>query len=329
MIRGMVCRNRNALAARCVMASLAGFPSGGPTALTAQTATEFSLANQSTPQLEIREYDFPELSRVSPHGAGASREQTPSTLKFDLRERYQVVVHGAIGPLERLKLLIDTGSIPSMVDRSVAKKLGVEVQESKIVAFGQKSRVLTAVLPNVRLGPLRADAVTAGVGDLSFLHGVDAIIGLDVLARSSFSIDYETREVAFGPLVARKPTVRLEVTPPFLTVQLTLAGRPVRLLVDTGSRRLVLFERRMRDRLPRLPVQGELMLYHLSGTSQLHRLSLPPLDVGGTTIEHLEGFLSDAPVDGYPSEIDGVLGVRVLASKHAEFDFDRGRLGFR
>jgi len=58
MIRGMVCRNRNALAARCVMVSLAGFPSGGPTALTAQTATEFSLANQSTPQLEIREYDF-------------------------------------------------------------------------------------------------------------------------------------------------------------------------------------------------------------------------------------------------------------------------------
>ena len=71
------------------------------------------------------------------------------------------------------------------------------------------------------------------------------------------------------------------------------------------------------------------MLYHLSGTSQLHRVSLPPLDVGGTTIEYLEGFLSDAPVDGYPAEIDGVLGMRVLASKRAEFDLERGRLGFR
>jgi hypothetical protein len=216
-----------------------------------------------------------------------------------------------------------------MVDRRVAKKLGVDVQESEIVAFGDRSRVLTTVLPNIRLGPLRADAVTAGVGDLSFLHGVDAIIGLDVLLRSSFSIDYETRQVAFGPLVAREPMVRLEVTPPFLTVQLALAGRPFRLLVDTGSRRLVLFERRVRDRLPRLPVHGEQLLYHLSGTSRLHRVLLPPLDAGGTTIEHLEGFMSDAPIDGYPPEIDGVLGLRVLASKRAEFDFERGRLGFR
>lgn len=259
----------------------------------------------------------------------AGSEQSSTLLKFDLREQYQIVVPGAVGALERLNLLIDTGSIPSMVDLRVAKKLGLDVHESEIVAFGQKSRDRTTVLPSIRLGPLRAEAVTARVGDLSFLHGVDAIIGLDVLARSSFSIDYEVRQVAFGPLMAREPTVRLEVTPPFLTVQLTLAGRPVRLLVDTGSQRLVLFERRVRDRLPRLPVHGEQLLYHLSGTSRLDRVFLPPLDVGGTTIEHLEGFISNAPVDGYPSEIDGVLGIRVLASKRAEFDFERGRLGFR
>src|SRR2546422_6993471 len=145
------------------------------------------------------------------------------------RERYQAVVHGAIGALEHLNLLVDTGSIPSMVDRRVTKKLGVDVQESEIVAvaFGQKSRVLTTVLPNVGLSPLRAESVTAGVGDLSFLNGVDAIIGLDVLTRSSFSIDYETRQVAFGPLVPREPTVQLEGTPPFLTVRLALAGRPI------------------------------------------------------------------------------------------------------
>jgi hypothetical protein len=56
---------------------------------------------------------------------------------------------------------------------------------------------------------------------------------------------------------------------------------------------------------------------------------LPPVDAGGTTFEHLEGFMSDAAVDGYPPEIDGVLGIRVLASKRVEFDFERNRLGFR
>ncbi|PYT20048.1 MAG: hypothetical protein DMG57_43450 [Acidobacteria bacterium] len=148
-----------------------------------------------------------------PHGAGTSSEQGPIPLKFELRERYQVVVPGAIGRSYGCIFSLTTGSIPSMVDRRIAKKLGVNVRESEIVAFGEKSRVLKTVLPSIRLAPLHADTVTASVRDLSFLHGVDAIIGLDVLARSSFSIDYETREVVFGPLTAREPTVRLEVTP--------------------------------------------------------------------------------------------------------------------
>jgi hypothetical protein len=310
------------------MVWLAGFPSA-PTVRTARAATEVFLPIQSTLEPKTPVYGFPALSLVSLHEVGASSEPTSTPLAFELHERYQIVAPGAIGPLERLHLLIDTGSIPSMVDRRIAKKLSLEVRESHVVAFGEKSSVLTTVLPSIRLGPLRADAVTAGVGDLSFLHGVDAIIGLDVLSRSSFSIDYEAKQVTFGPLVAREPTVRLQVTSPFLTVQLALAGRPIRLLVDTGSRRLVLFERRVRDRLPRLPVHGEQVLYHISGTSRLDRVFLPPLAAGGTTVEHLEGFMSDAPVDGYPPEIDGVLGIRVLAPKSAEFDFERNRLGLR
>lgn len=249
-------------------------------------------------------------------------------LKFELLEQHLIVVRGGIGPLEGLRLLIDTGSLPSMVDRRVAKKLALDFHASEFVAFGQKSHVLTAVVPNIRLGPLRVEAVTVGVGDLSFLHGVDAVIGLDVLYHSSFSIDYKERRMLFGPMLERQPSVRLDVSPPFLTVKIAISGRPVRLFVDTGSSRLVLFERRVHDRLPPLPVHGELLLHHLSGTSSLNRVVLSHVDIGGSAMDRLEGFLSDAPLDGYPAGIDGVLGLRVLASKHADFDFERGRLGF-
>ena len=262
-------------------------------------------------------------------GAGPASEQSSTRLTFELRAGYQIVVPGAIGRLDRLRLLIDTGSIPSMVDRRIAKKLGVAVQPGDTIAFGQQSHVLNTVLPGIRLGSLRADGVRAGVGDLSFLHGVDAILGLDVLSRSSFSIDYEARQLVFGPVVASEPTVRLEFAPPFLTAQLVLAGQHVRLLVDTGSRRLLLFEHRVGDRFPRWPVHGEQLVYHLSGASVLRRVYLPSLEAGATTFERIEGFMSDAPVDGYPPEIDGVLGIRALAAKHAEFDFDRNRLGLR
>jgi hypothetical protein len=122
--------------------------------------------------------------------------------------------------------------------------------------------------------------------------------------------------------------VRLEVTPPFLTVQLTISGKPFRLLVDTGSRRLVLFEHRVHDRLPPLAVHGELLLNHVAGTSRLIRVFLSSLEVAGSSLNHVEGFLSDAALDNYPSGIDGVLGLRVLASRHADFDFERNRLAF-
>jgi predicted aspartyl protease len=250
-------------------------------------------------------------------------------LKFELLERHLIIVRGAIGPLEGLKLLIDTGAIPSVVDPRVAKKLALTVGQAEIVAFGKKSRGETMVLPNIRLGPFQTNAVTAGVGDLSFLHGVDAIVGLDVLWGRSFSIDYEERLLTFGPVMAGERSVRLEATPPFLTVQLAFAGQSFRFLVDTGSSRLILFERRVRDRLPLLAVHGELELYHLTGSSRLRRVFLPPIDIGGSTIKHIEGFISEQAVDGYPAGIDGVLGTRIISPQQVGFDFERSRLAFR
>ena len=215
-----------------------------------------------------------------------------------------------------------------MVDRNVAKKLAIPVEDAEVVAFGKRTRVSTAVLPNIRLGNLHADAIAVGVGDLSFLHGVDAIVGLDLLSRGSFSIDYEHRRLDFGPVAARAPGVAMEATPPFLTVQLSFSGQTFRFIVDTGSGGLVLFEKRVRGRLPFLGVHGESVMNHLGGSARLQRVFLPPVDAGGSILPHVEAFLSDQSMDGYPAGIDGVLGLRVLAWKRASFDFERNRLIF-
>ena len=42
---------------------------------------------------------------------------------FDLLEQHLLVAKGSIGGLHNLHLLIDTGSIPSVVDEKVARKL--------------------------------------------------------------------------------------------------------------------------------------------------------------------------------------------------------------
>lgn len=250
----------------------------------------------------------------------------PAPLRFQLVNRHLVIVRGGIGPLGGLRFLIDTGAMPSMLDRNIAKKLALKPQEIQVIAFGKKAKSAIAVLPEIRLGLLRFQAVTAGIGDLSFVSGVDAIIGLDILSRGSFSIDYTQRQLTFGPLSARDQGVRLEVTPPFLTIQVRISGQPFRLMVDTGSGRLVLFQHRVKDRLPLLPVNGQLLINHLAGTSRLDRVFLPTLETGGSTFGRVEGFISDASLAGYPGGIDGVLGVRALAAKRVGFDFERNRL---
>lgn len=40
------------------------------------------------------------------------------------------MTRGSIGPLNGLNLLIDTGTIPSVVDRSVARKLRLETRDA-------------------------------------------------------------------------------------------------------------------------------------------------------------------------------------------------------
>jgi hypothetical protein len=247
-------------------------------------------------------------------------------LPFELREGHLVIVRGAIGPLQGLRFVIDTGSNPTMVDRNVAKNLALNIQGSETIAFGEKSRTGSIVVPRVRIGPVVAEDVGVSVGNLSFLHGIDAVIGIDLLSRCSFAIDYEQRYVVFGPFAQPEAGLELDATPPFLTVSVSISGRAIRLLVDTESDRLVLFRRRAQDRLPPLSVHGELWSDHLSGTYSLPRILLRSVQFGSGALDRLEGFLSDQSVDGYPSEIDGVLGLRALASKRAAFDFERRRL---
>jgi hypothetical protein len=262
-------------------------------------------------------------SFVTPSGTGQFDQ-----LKFRLRDGYQVIAQGAIGPLDGLNLLIDTGSYPSMVDDRIAKHLRLEIHEAETMVFDRRIRTLSASLSNLRVGQILAGTVLASVGDLSYLGvpNVDAIIGLDVLTRSSFSIDYDHQVLTFGSIAAADSNLPLDLVPPFLTVRVSFDGHPVRLLVDTGSRHIVLFGQRVSDRFANLRVRGDKLLYHMAGTSRLQRIVLPRLEAGSLTVTGLEGLLSNANVDPYPPDIDGILGVRAIASRRADFDFERNRL---
>lgn len=255
---------------------------------------------------------------------------TTGDVPFELYQHHLVVTKGSIGRVTGLNLLIDTGTIPSMVDTRIARKLRLQAKPSMLVAFGRQVRIQSAVLDGFRIAALESGPVPAGVGDLSYLQGVriDAIVGLDVLVRTNFSIDYRTRVLKFAPEGREDAVAPLEILWPFVTVKMTIAGEQVRLLVDTGSSDLVLFKPRMPAALSGAPWKGDKTVQYASGAARLQRLELRHPGLGAQTWDKLPAWTLDRVPAGYPPGIDGVLGVLALGCRRVRFDFDRSEFGW-
>jgi Aspartyl protease len=257
--------------------------------------------------------------------------ETVAEVPFELYQRHLIVTKGSIGPLNGLSLLIDTGTIPSMVDVRIARKLHLQAEPSMFVAFGQAVAIQSTVLNGFRIGAVQTGPVPAGVSDLSYLEGVriDAIVGLDVLARTSFSIDYRKRVLRFSPSGQEESVAPLELVWPFVTVRMTIAGQQVRLLVDTGSSDLVLFKSKMPAALSDPPWRGDKTVRYASGVARLQRLNLRQVRLGVRVWDKLPAWALDRGLDGYPPSIDGVLGVLALNCERVQFDFERNELAWK
>ena len=65
-----------------------------------------------------------------------------------------IAVRGAIGKLERLRLLLDTGAYRSVVDDRIALELKLRGTADKMFVFGQALPAERIALPDLRLGPI-------------------------------------------------------------------------------------------------------------------------------------------------------------------------------
>lgn len=262
---------------------------------------------------------------VPSEAAGAGRERVE--IPFKLYRGYAIVVQGSVGPLEKLNLLVDTGAVPSVIDQRIAKRLKLAATVERLTVFSQDVQARRVVVPEVRVGPVTATSVTALLQDLSFIEQglgvhVDAMVGLDVLGRTSFSIDYEAGKLAFGPVDPSETPNALQVGPGYVYLTLYVQERPIHLVVDTGTKDLILFEARVRDRLNGLQAQGTKTSSNLGGDVRLRQVNLPEARLGSTPLGSLNAFLLDSPAQGAPG-FDGLLGVRSLGLTRLAFDFER------
>jgi aspartyl protease len=271
---------------------------------------------------------FPQISQIALATSGNVSGATPRVeIPFKLYRDYLIVVQGSLGTLQRLNFLIDTGVNPTAVDRRIAKKLRLMGGAHKLALFNQEADVGEVVLPSLQLGPIRAESLPAMIQDLSSFETVigirvDASVGFDVLNGSSFSIDYRSKKIVFGPIESSPFAVPFETGPPVLTVQLQVQGKPIRLLVDTGAAELVLFECQLHGRLRQLPVGSVRRFFNgASKEIELKELWLPAVRLGTTDFGPQKSLSVDDNANCSRS-FDGVVGIRRLGLKWIAFDFE-------
>ena len=269
--------------------------------------------------------------------AGASQERTKPTvvrgeIPFRLFDGFLIVMDGRIGERGKLKFVLDTGVTYSVIDRKLADRIPVPRRLSgEILSFDKTIKPEWIEVPEIEFGPIRMTNFSMMVGDLRYFQSyathVDAVIGLDLLRLSSFSIDYHTRKVTFGPLNTDSG-VPIEVNSICVTVPLMLGDRKVRLIVDTGAQSLILYEDSVATYLPQLGMERETSGISVAGWAFSKRGFIRDATLGSTKLNGTV-FLVKRPQHAAFANIDGYLGTAALRAQHIHFNFETNALSWK
>jgi hypothetical protein len=157
-------------------------------------------------------------------------------------------------------------------------------------------------------------------------HKVDAIVGLDVLRKSSFAIDYRTREMLFGAIEKMAFSAPFTTEMPVVTIATKFQSQNLRLVVDTGSPDVMLFESRMQDTTG-FEMLGTQKTVNVSGTFKLKKVRMPEVFLGQATIGAQKAFMVHDRKD-VGDYFDGVLGMRGPQFRKIAFDFEHRRFSW-
>jgi predicted aspartyl protease len=247
-------------------------------------------------------------------------------MPFELVSGFLVVVNGRIGNLDDLKFILDTGASKSVIDRKVADRLGLPRRAGAVLNFERRIPVGWTDIPELQVGPLRAEGVRLMVVDLAkyfeFGKHADGIIGLDLLSRSNkFTIDYRRRVVSLQLPEERHADRAASAC--FL-VPLVIQGQQIQVVVDTGLQGIVLYKNGLHKQLPKLRMEGGATNVTM-GPIRASQIRLRDVQISGAEAV-VTVLLIDDPDGGALPGVDGYLGPASLAAERVEFDFVRSVL---
>ena len=257
--------------------------------------------------------------------SGVAFRQHAGDVRIELQRDYLIAVRGSVGDRGGLTFVIDTGSLPTLVDTRIARQFRKHGPKVSVDSFTRTDGLESVMIPSLAVGTFSAVDVPVLAADLSRLEphfGIkaDVVVGAVLLRGACFTIDYVGRRLSFACRDGWRATLPLDRSSPHLLADVTIDGTPLRLAVDTGSQAVVVYE----EATPvawRSRVEADVDARDFSGPVRLRRLIADVIAVGRVTWQRRPVHILSAGVRR--QSYDGVLGVRALGVSAVQFDLKR------
>jgi predicted aspartyl protease len=258
--------------------------------------------------------------------AARTSAASPSSndLPFQLFRGYLALVQCSIKDQPDLMAIIDTGTTETILDLKFVQRLALASRPDSATSLTSDTPALAVSIPDLRLGPVRVQKLDGIAMDLSAIGrelGVhpDVVIGMDVLHRTNFTIDYSSRVIRFNNPEALAHCAAIAPSGRFVLVDSHVLGKLVTLKLDTGFNGLLVYGNRVGSLTQ--PASSEGRIAGVAQASSVRNVDSPEVRVGDWHASHLAvAVIASAPRD--LSLYDGLLGPRLLGAKRIAFDFD-------
>jgi predicted aspartyl protease len=248
-----------------------------------------------------------------PHAAAP--ERSAATL-FERGQQGGIVLPVMLNGRGPFRFLLDTGSTHTAVSAVTAADVGAPVvaKASMGSVAGSRERLVVRI-DAVEFGAIRVGELLASVVDLDGIvdtHGIDGVIGLDVLAPLRYTIDFRQRRIVWWPtdaLVARGRPLELQSRHGRFLIALPQGRALVRLVPDTGAESLLLFD--PGHALPVTDLRTPATLTTTSGATEVQLARVRELRVGSLTLRDIPAVVVRRD-DSEPAEVDGLLPLHLF-----------------
>jgi predicted aspartyl protease len=256
-----------------------------------------------------------------------AQDAPAARIHVELRKGFVIAAKGSVGKLNNLVFIVDTGTSRTIVNARIAKQLQLKGAPRKLMIFDHDVDAELVELPSMQLGPIYAESLKVLAMDLSdvaqrFGIQADAIVGMDILRRRSFTIDYKSKQISFGAEETLRYSAQLEdQAAPYLAVEARINGRLVPLMVDTGFDGIVLFSDHLPKEERRPLVETERSASGAAGQVSLRQAIVAELKIGDSRAHKIRPLVVETGGRAMGA-FDGILGARALQMSSIRFDYE-------